>query len=328
MHVFNVHLPRNAWQSARFPAQCAPEVGSRPMRPLSQHFTPYGWALSTKEIAARAGIRPEEVLRFDGNTPPEPPPTASADTVAEALARINAYRHGGFPELLQAIADYNGVRPENVVLGAGADDILMLCARSYAGPGDTVAVANEPTYPVFRVGTWIAGAEVGDENPVLTFVCRPHNPTGALVDLPSARPLVVDEAYFEYAGETAVPLLDDDVIVVRTFSKAFGLASARIGYALADPDTARELNERQHPAPISTLAAALALAGLEAGPPDVAPTIAERERLAGELRAVGLDPLPSWTNFLLVPHPDAQTIYEGLLDRGIAVRPSPGAIRI
>ena len=60
---------------------------------------------------------------------------------------------------------------------------------------------------------------------MLTFVCRPHNPTGAMVDIPAARPLVVDEAYFEYGGETAVPLIGDDVIVVRTFSKAFGLAS-------------------------------------------------------------------------------------------------------
>jgi histidinol-phosphate aminotransferase len=169
---------------------------------------------------------------------------------------------------------------------------------------------------------------VGTDDPVLTFVCRPHNPTGALVDVPDARPLVVDEAYFEYGGETAVPLLDDDVIVVRTFSKAFGLASARVGYALADVDAARELNERQQPAPLSTISAALALAGLEAGPPDVAATIAERERLAGLLRGIGLEPLPSWTNFLLVPHPDAQRLYESLLARGLAVRSSPGAIRI
>ena len=119
---------------------------------------------------------------------------------------------------------------------------------------------------------------------MLTFVCRPHNPTGAMVDIPAARPLVVDEAYFEYGGETAVPLIGDDVIVVRTFSKAFGLASARVGYALASVSTAAELNERQQPAPISTLGAALALAGLEAGPPDVSATVAERERLAAELR--------------------------------------------
>jgi histidinol-phosphate aminotransferase len=298
------------------------------VRPLSPQFRPYGWALSTAEIARRAGLRPDEVLRFDGNTPPEPPPTARPETIADALERIQSYRHGGFPELVGAIADYNGVEPENVVLGAGADDLLMLCARAYAGPGDVVAIADEPSYPLYRVAVWVTGADVGVEDPVLTFVCRPHNPTGALVDIPDARPLVVDEAYFEYGGETAVPLLRDGVIVVRTFSKAFGLASARVGYALADEETARELNERQQPAPVSTISAALALAGLEAGPPDVAATIAERERLAGLLRGVGLEPLPSWTNFLLVPSPDAERLYESLLAQGLAVRPSPGAIRI
>jgi histidinol-phosphate aminotransferase len=298
------------------------------VRPLSPQFTPYGWALSTTEIAALARIRPEDVLRFDGNTPPDPPATAGPATIAEALERINAYRHGGFPELLHAIAAYNGVEPEQVVLGAGADDLLMLCARAYAGPGDRIAIAYEPSYPLYRVATWVAGADVGDDDPVLTFVCRPHNPTGALVDLPAARPLVVDEAYFEYAGETAVPLLGDDVIVVRTFSKAFGLASARVGYALADGDTAAELNVRQEPAPVSTLSAALALAGLEAGPPDVSETIAERERLATGLRSLGLEPLPSWTNFVLVPHERAAELADGLLRRGLPVRPSPGAIRI
>ena len=214
------------------------------------------------------------------------------------------------------------------MLGAGADDILMLCARAYAGPGDRVALAYEPSYPLYRVAAWVAGADVGDDDPVLTFVCRPHNPTGALVDLPSARPLVVDEAYFEYAGETAVPLLEDGVIVVRTFSKAFGLASARVGYALASVAVAAELNARQEPAPVSTISAALALTGLEAGPPDVSATIAERERLAEGLRSLGLEPLASWTNFLLVRHERAAELADGLLRRGLPVRPSPGAIRI
>jgi histidinol-phosphate aminotransferase len=174
----------------------------------------------------------------------------------------------------------------------------------------------------------VTGADVGDGEPVLTFVCRPHNPSGAMVEIPEARPLVVDEAYFEYGGETTVPLIGDSVIVVRTFSKAFGLASARVGYALADTDTAAELNERQQPAPISTPSAALALAGLEAGPPDVSATIAERERLAAALRGLGLEPLPSFTNFVLVPDARAQERYDALLDRGLAVRPSPGALRI
>ena len=215
------------------------------------------------------------------------------------------------------------------VLGSGADDLLMLCARAYAGPGDRVAIADEPSYPLYRVAAWVTGADVGDEDPVLTFVCRPHNPTGAMVDLPPARPLVVDEAYFEYGGETALHLLgSNDVIVIRTFSKAFRLASARVGYALADAEIAAELNERQAPAPLSTLSAALALAGLEEGPPDVSETIAERERLAAGLRSIGFAPLPSSTNFLLVPHERAQEIYEALLAQGLAVRPSPGAFRI
>ena len=299
------------------------------MRPLSPQFVPYGWALSAAEIAKRAGIAPQDVLRFDGNTQPDPPPTARPNVVAAALERIQSYRHGGFPELLRAIADYNGVEPENVVLGAGADDILMLCARAYAGPGDRVAIANEPSYPLYRVAAWVTGADVGEDDPALTFVCRPHNPSGAMVELPEARPLVVDEAYFEYGGETALHLLGaNDVIVVRTFSKAFGLASARVGYGLADVDLAAELNHRQQPAPVSTISAALALAGLEAGPPDVSATIAERERLSAGLRAIGFEPLPSYTNFVLVPHPRSQELYEALLGRGLAVRPSPGAIRI
>jgi histidinol-phosphate aminotransferase len=298
------------------------------MRPLSEQFTPYGWALSTDAIARRAGIPREEVLRYDGNTPPRPRPTATAEVLELALSRINTYAHGGYPELLQAIADYAGAGTENVVLGTGADDLIMLVARSYAGLGDVVAIAEQPTYPVYQVATWVAGAEVGDVDPVLTFVCRPHNPTGALVPLPASRPLAVDEAYFEYAGgETAAGLIDDDVIVIRTFSKAFALAGARIGYALASAETAAALNARQSPLPVTALSAALALAGL-GDLPDVGPTLAERDRLAAELRKLGLEPTPSWANFVHVPLGDAPAVTDALLDRGLAVRGSAGAIRI
>jgi histidinol-phosphate aminotransferase len=299
------------------------------MRSLPAQFEPYGWAPSTAEIARLAGLSPAEVLRFDGNTPPAPLPSSRAEALAEELARIHTYPHGGYPRIHEAIAEYAGVKPESVVLGAGADDLILLCARAFAGPGDTIAVVDEPTYPLFRVAAWLAGAEVGGGSPVLTFCCRPHNPTGALVEVPAARPLVVDEAYFEYAGgETAVGLLDDDgVVVIRTFSKAFGLAGARIGYALASRNTAAALYERQSPAPVSTLSVALALAAL-AHPPDVGPLLEERERLGQELRALGLEPLPSYTNFVSVDVPRAREVFEALLRRGLAVRPSPEAIRI
>ncbi len=297
------------------------------MRTLAPDFTGYGWAPSTAEIARLAGIDPVEVVRFDGNVAAAPLPSSRPGAIAGALARINTYAHGGYPELLDAIARYAGVGPENVVLGAGADDLILLCARAFAGPGDSVAVADEPTYPLFRIGAWLAGAEVGGDDAVLTFCCRPNNPTGALEPLPEARPLAVDEAYYEYCGETAVGLIEEGVIVIRTFSKAFGLAGARVGYAIADADNARELNKRQAPCPVSSLSAALALAALER-PPDVTPVVEERERLERALRALGLEPLPSYANFLFVPVDEPRTLGDALLRQGLAVRVFPDGIRI
>ena len=187
------------------------------MRALSPQFAPYESAPSTEEIARRAGIEPARVIRFDGNTSTLPPPSAHPGALADALAAVNTYPHGGYPRIVPAIAEYAGVDPDNVVLGAGADDLILLCARAFAGRGDVVAVADEPTYPLFRIAAWLAGADVGHDSPSVTFCCRPHNPTGALVELPAARPLVVDEAYFEYAADTAVGLIEDGVVVIRTF---------------------------------------------------------------------------------------------------------------
>jgi histidinol-phosphate aminotransferase len=296
------------------------------MRPLTGTIESYD-APSTEEIARRVGLPVEQIIRFDGNTSPHALPSTRAEALTQELARIHTYPHGGYPRLERAIADYAGVAPENVVLGAGADDLILLLTRSFAGPGDRVAIANDPTYPMFPISVWVAGAEVGDDDPVLTICCRPNNPTGELGELPDARPLVVDEAYFEYSGSSAVELIEDGVIVIRTFSKAFGLAAARVGYALAGRDVAAELNKRQHPAPLSTLSAALALAGL-AAPPDVSPILGERERVADRLREQGFEPLPSHANFLYVPVDDPQQRYDELLQRGLAVRPVRGGIRL
>ena len=178
------------------------------------------------------------MLRFDGNVPADPPPSARPGTIAGVLAEVNTYPHGGYGPLVPAIARYAGVEPENIVLGAGADDLIFLCARCLCGARrHRRSPRRADVSDVSRWRALLAGAEVGDADPVATFVCRPHNPTGALGDLPSVRPLVVDEAYFEYAGESAVDLVDDGVVVIRTFSKAFGLAGARVGYAIADSET-------------------------------------------------------------------------------------------
>ena len=297
------------------------------MRPIAPEFRAYTWAPPSDEVARLAGIDPSQVVRYDQNTPPLPLPSTRPGTIAGALAQINSYPPGGYHELRGAIAAYNGVEPANVVLGTGADDLILLCARSFAAPGDRIAVPASPTYPLYRIAAELAGAEVADERPVLTFACRPNSPDGQLRALPAARPLVCDEAYFEYCGETAVPLLDDGVIVLRTFSKAFGLAGARIGYALAESETAAELNARQAPAPVSSLAARLAVAAL-ASPPDVRPVIEERERLARALGALDLAPLASNANFLFVPVEDGRGLAESLLRHGLVVRAYDDGIRI
>ena len=297
------------------------------MRVLPAGFSEYRWAPSTETIAAELGLDPALIRRFDGNVPAAPSPTAGSASVLEALAKVNEYAHGGFPALVDAIAEYAGVEAQNVVLGAGADDLILLCARTFAGPGDVVAIDVDPTYPLFRIAAHLAGADIGELEPAVTFTCRPNNPTGTLGPLSSARPLVVDEAYFEYAGETGAELVGDGVVVLRTFSKAFGLAGARVGYALADAATAAELNRRQAPQPISGVSAALALAALSAGPPDVSEQVAERDRCAAALGEIGLEPLPSRANFLFVPVDDSDGVGAALLREGLVVRVFPDGIR-
>jgi histidinol-phosphate/aromatic aminotransferase/cobyric acid decarboxylase-like protein/imidazoleglycerol phosphate dehydratase HisB len=297
------------------------------MTSLPAGFRAYSWAPSTEELARRAGLDVLEIVRFDGNVPPLPLPSSRPGAIAAALAEVNTYPHGGYPRIHEEIAAYAGVGPENVVLGAGADDLIFLVARALAGPGDTVAIPDEPTYPLFRAAVELAGATVGDDDPAFAFLCRPGNPYGDLPDLPTTRPLVVDEAYFEYAGESAVGLLNDGVTVIRTFSKAFGLAGARIGYLLAEEELATELRARQTPAPVSTLSVALALAALRT-PPDVSQLLEERDRMSAELSGRGLAPLPSRANFLYVPTADADAIFARLLAGGCVARVQPDGIRI
>ena len=220
------------------------------METLPESFAEYAWAPSTSELASRCGLHVSEIVRFDGNVPAWPRGYVRPGAVAGALASVNTYAHGGYPELIDAIAAYVGVGPDNIVLGNGSDDLILLCARTFAGPGDTVAVADEPTYPLYRTAAMLAGATVDSESPSVTYQCRPNNPSGALEALDPRRPLVVDEAYYEYCGDTAVDEIETGVVVLRTFSKAFGLAGARVGYAVADSEIAAELRRRQAPLPL------------------------------------------------------------------------------
>lgn len=289
----------------------------------------YRWPPSNAAIAERWGLDPRSILRFDGNVAATPPPTARPAALAKALADVNEYDRGRYVELRTAIAQRHGVGLDQVALGAGSDEFIVLLARLY-GENGTVATVPAFSYSMYPFAAAMAGATmVSDPSAAdVVFVCRPNNPTGELPDIPDVPgQLVIDEAYADYAGVDALARINEGAIVLRTFSKAYGLAGARVGYALASPETTAVITSRQAPLSVSSLSASLALAAL-AVPLDVSAQVAERERLARCLRELGLVPLTSYTNFLFIPMDDPQALVEQLMAWGVVVRAYAGGLRI
>jgi histidinol-phosphate aminotransferase len=301
-------------------------------------FAPYVWAPGVEDVAARHGVAPEHVLKFDQNTPPLP--GVPQVPLAESMARLSQYPDGSYRRLREAAAAYVGLAPDNVVVGAGADDLILLVAQTFLGPGALAAIAP-PTYALYRIATTLHGAEVvepEDEVADVAWICNPNNPTGAwvepeeIIELARRRSgtiVVVDEAYVEYGARSCAPWVDEleNLVVLRTLSKAFGFAALRVGYALAHPGTAALLTERRAPAPISGPSAAIAAAALrDPRLGDVEATIDERERMRSALLAAGFDCPPTATNFVYMP--TGEPLAEELERRGIVVRAFPGAIRV
>lgn len=289
----------------------------------------YQWPPSNEEIAASVGLSAHEILRFDGNVAAAPPPSARPAALARALAEVNEYDRGRYEPLRRAIAEHHSMDLDQVALGAGSDEFIVLLARIFAESG-TIATVPSFSYSMYRYAALMAGATVVDDpkDADLVFVCRPNNPTGELPDIPEVRgQLVIDEAYAHYAGVDALDRVAEGAIVLRTFSKAHGLAGARVGYALSTRELNAVITSRQAPLSVSSLSAALAMAAL-ATPLDVSAQIAERERLARELADLGLTPSPSYTNFLFIPMDEPQELVERLLPYGVVLRAYPGGLRI
>ena len=304
--------------------------------PLPAGFRAYEWSPSSADVAARHGLRVEQILRFDQNTPPVP--GVPQVPLAQSFARLNEYPDGTYAELRAAAAAYCGVDPAQVVIGAGADELIALCASTYLGPGRSAAI-TQPTYGLYRIVTQLEGAEVVAEpaGADLIWACNPNNPTGELVDpaqlaaLARAHPdaaVVVDEAYFEYAGATCVPLIAEqpNLIVLRTLSKAFGFASLRVGYAVAAPQVALELELRRAPASVSGPAARIAAAALREPRLDVTETVEERERIRAALVAAGYDCPETHANFVFVR--SAEALGEQLEAQGLVVRVFADGVRL
>ena len=307
-------------------------------QPVGTGFGPYRWSPTVSEVAVRHGLPPETVLKFDQNTPPLP--GVPQVPLAESMARLNEYPGGAYAELRAAAATYvGGLSADNVVVGAGADELILLVGQTFLGEGSRSSIVT-PTYALYGIVTELRAATIvtGDDTADVYWRCNPNNPTGAVVepeelaDLARRNPdaiVVVDEAYVEYGARSAAPWVDElpNLVVLRTLSKAFGFAALRVGFALAHPETAALLDARRAPASISSPAARIAAAALrDPRLLDLEPTIAERERVREALLGAGLDCPPVAGNFVWIR--TTEPLAAELEARGIVVRGFVEGIRV
>jgi histidinol-phosphate aminotransferase len=258
-------------------------------------------------------------------------------------------------ELLEALAAFSGWRADGILAGNGSNELIEALLLVCVGPGTRVVVP-EPTFTLYALLTRILGGERiavplgpeleyqaaelrrvrGELQAPVTIVCSPNNPTGGVLEVDEVARLceegdglvIVDEAYHEFAGQTVVPLLarHPNLVVLRTFSKAMGMAGLRVGYLLAAPELVREINKARLPYNLNFFSQAAALAALEAWGElrlVVDGLVAAREDLLHKLyRIPGVKPFPSRANFVLFELAEAEpkAVFESIYRRGVLIR--------
>ncbi|WP_209598161.1 pyridoxal phosphate-dependent aminotransferase [Ruegeria sp. HKCCSP351] len=298
------------------------------------------------------------IARLGANESVFGPSPRAIRAMEQAASDIWMYGDPENHDLRQALAEHHGVTPENIVVGEGIDGLLGYLVRLIVGPGDAV-VTSDGAYPTFNyhvagfggvlhkvpyagdhedpAALFAKAAEVGAK---LVYLANPDNPMGswhsgadivaAMDALPDGCLLILDEAYVECAPEgTAAPVSADDprVIRMRTFSKVYGMAGARVGYAMGAPDLIAAFNKVRNHFGMNRAAQAGALAALQDGAwlEHIQTQIAEaRERIGTIARENGLEPLPSATNFVAIDcgrdGDFAKAVLEALVARGLFVR--------
>ncbi len=307
---------------------------------------------------------PGGAVRLDLNESPWPPPPSVIAAAAAALREANRYpRREEYEELLSLLSSYTGVPPEGLVLGLGGDMVLEKAFQLMVGPGDRV-LAPQPSFSMYRVYAGVNGAEYhgvplreeGDQwvldwtvlleelrrGAKLVALDNPNNPTASLI-VPGEGELVelleeagrrgalvvLDEAYYEFSGVTYIGLTEayDNLLVVRTMSKAFSMAGLRVGYGAAHPSLAERLRALLPPfLPRPSLAAATAALREPGYAARIVEAVRrEREWLRRRLEMLGSRTYRSWTNFLLARLPLEDPVAV-LAEKGVLVKrpPLPG----
>ncbi|MBI4328468.1 MAG: histidinol-phosphate transaminase [Chloroflexi bacterium] len=316
-------------------------------------------------VQAYASVRPPDILeeesgrergavKLDANENPYAPTARVREAIA-AFPHLNIYPDPEQAHLRKALAEYAGLGPERIVAGAGSDELIDLLVRIFVGVGD-VAVTATPTFGMYRFSTQVAGGRLVEvpRDPddfsldmhgllqalqggaaKIVLLASPNNPTGNTISrrevealLETGRLVVVDEAYYEFSGESVASLVPhhDNLVVLRTFSKWAGLAGLRVGYGLFPQEVAATLCAVKPPYSVSTLAQAAAIVAVEdrqALLGTVRTLVHDREGLGKALAGLpGARVYPSRANFLLVRFPgrDVAALNRRLRERGIYVR--------
>ena len=320
-------------------------------------IAPYQPGKPISELAREMGLNEADIVKLASNENPLGVSPLAMAAIRAELDGLALYPDGNGYVLKRAIADKLAVGLDQIVLGNGSNDVLEMAARAFLMPGRS-AVFSEHAFAVYPLAVQAVGA-TGIAAPAqdyghdlaamlaavrfdtrMVFIANPNNPTGTLLPaealhgflkaLPEAVVVVLDEAYVEFLDPAeqapSVAWLAEfpNLIITRTFSKAYGLAGLRVGYALARPELADLLNRVRQPFNVNSLALAAAAAAL-----DDAGFLAESKRLndAGmaQLTAgferLGLDWIASAGNFVCVRVGAAAAVFQGLLERGVIVRP-------
>jgi histidinol-phosphate aminotransferase len=315
-------------------------------------FVGYSASTSPDTLAGKVEVPPEGIIKMNANENPY----GCSPRVLRALGaapNLNIYPDDGQQELRKQLSGYAGVPPERIVAGHGSNTLIDLLVRLFVGPGDEV-INCIPTFDIYRFSTEICGGTVvnvnRDENfavdakavkkavgkrTKLIFLATPNNPTGNIIPhddlleiIETGAPVVVDEAYCEFSGETVMPLTGEyqNLMVLRSFSKWAGLAGLRVGYGVFPPTVARHLMAIKIPHNVSVaaeIAVRESLADLAYLQGRVKAIIEERGRLFTELSKISwLKPYPSRANFIFVAvlRGSAGALYQALQRQGVLVR--------
>ncbi len=339
------------------------------IRPTVDELTPYQPGKPVEDVQRELGL--ERVIKLASNEGPFGPFPAAQEALASAARELNRYPDGGSFRLHAALAERHGVAREQIAVGAGADGCIDMLSQAILDPGDEV-VCGWPSFPSYAIYAAKQGATVHTvpladhrydldallaavtTRTKLVYICHPNNPTGTMntageldtyfEHVPDHVLTVVDQAYFEYIDRPDYPDAVErylkagrDVAVLRTFSKIYGLAGLRVGYAVASAAVCAALAKVRRPFDLTTPGQVAALASVgDAGElaRRRAVNTAGLARLESILREHGLEPVSSVGNFLFVDTgTDAIPLFESLLREGVIVRPlagfgAPTAIRI